>query len=84
MASIVRELSVCTDCIFFIANGDLPENEKDAERVTDAVSEWCRKHDSAHMVASSNSDDEAEFSWRPCECCLSHLGGSRHSAILLR
>lgn len=28
--------------------------------------------------------DEQEFSWRPCACCRSSLGGSRHRFALIK
>lgn len=76
MAVVTHELSVCVDCLFFIANGDLPDDEKDAARVVAGVESFAP----GYVVAGDETD---EFSWRPCECCGSKLGGSRHGAAVL-
>jgi len=36
-----------------------------------------------HMCAACDEDCEGSFSWRPCECCESTLGGSRHRFVVL-
>jgi len=37
MQVIANDLWVCADCLFFIANGDLPEDEKASARVVAGV-----------------------------------------------
>lgn len=77
MATVTHELKVCTDCLFFIANGDLPENEHDATRVVAGVESF------APGYVTPSGEGEGEFSWRPCDCCGSKLGGDRHDAVVL-
>lgn len=77
MATVTHELKVCTDCLFFIANGDLPENENDAARVVAGVESF------APGYVAPTGEGEGSFSWRPCECCGCKLGGDRHDAVVL-
>ena len=70
----VDTLEVCADCLLFVANGDLPENEEHAA----AVLTGAERH--PHMHAGTK---ELGFSWRPCQCCGSKLGGDRFDAIVL-
>lgn len=80
MATVTHELKVCSDCLFFIANGDLPSDENDAARVVKGVESFAPGYVAA---GSSESDVEGSFSWRPCDCCGSKLGGDRHDAVVL-
>lgn len=76
-------LSVCTDCLIFIANGDLPDEQPNLANRIDrrwpAVEGW-------NLVpGGESSDDEGtEFSWRSCESCGSDLGGARYPACAVR
>lgn len=75
---IHSEISVCSDCAMFIANGELPE--EDGNKLISAIeSNW--KDLSGQIVLGDN--DTEEFSWSPCECCGSSLGGNRFSATVL-
>jgi hypothetical protein len=38
------------------------------------------RDDGGYWVAG---DEELGFSWEPCDCCRSPLGGDRHSAAVL-
>ena len=78
MAKLLRDdLSVCTDCLFYIANGDLPDDPKRAREVEHGVASQ------GGYVCPGESDGDEHFSWRPCHCCGSKLGGNRHPAIVL-
>lgn len=68
-------LMACADCLFYLANGDETEG-RDMEAAIQA-----------HLGVPSgglhcgSSDEDDTFSWRPCECCGSQLGGSRHQVF---
>jgi len=73
------ELAICTDCLLFIVNGDLPEDET---RAADLPADIERNWPPPWNIAPACDDDCASwFSWRACECCGSRLGGDRHKAI---
>ena len=94
-------LDACSDCLLFIANGDEPEGDDTLpSRIGSEwgeVSERTAKFFSAspnqlrwEIVVGgeheSEDGDDLGFSWRPCDCCGSRLGGSRHAltALLVR
>ena len=62
-------MNVCVDCLFFIANGDLPEDAERAAEVRSIGLDWV-----------ITEDDEGHFSWSPCDACGSRLGGQRFAA----
>lgn len=84
-ADPIRDLWVCSDCLFFIANGDLPDDD-DAAR---AIVEGCERESPGVWVSDSADETDAddcdanEFSWSACDCCGSDLGGSRHRCALI-
>jgi hypothetical protein len=77
----IHHMRACTDCLVFVANGDVPEDENG--------NEWSPDHIEAIWPASQydlvcgDLDDDSDFSWQPCECCGSRLGGSRHALAAL-
>ena len=81
-------LSVCADCLMFIANGDLPTDD-DPERDAEIIAGVEREQASgSHLCAGGIDDDpdapdEGGFSWSSCDCCNSSLGGDRFKATLL-
>ncbi len=83
---VISNLWVCTDCVMYIANGELPEEDADVGR---AILDGIERERPYDWVCESPHDDEGEgadqvdFSWRACECCNSHLGGSRHRCALI-
>lgn len=82
MRIIANDLWVCTDCLFFIENGELPEN--DPPRAAE-VRESVRGSDGV-WAADWDSDTEEgidAFSKSPCDCCNSSLFGERHRYSLL-
>jgi hypothetical protein len=78
MVEVVSELMACQDCLLYVANGDVPEDGRDIE--ADIQAEIGAP---SGRLACGDSDKDDEFSWRPCECCGSPLGGSRHHLVLL-
>ena len=77
-AEITHELRVCDECLLFIANGDLPEDPEREEEIIAGVESFAPGH-----VAAGDSDNDDEFSRRPCDCCGTRLAGSRHDAFVL-
>jgi len=72
------EISACRDCLLFVANGDLPE---DGDWSPDHIEKiWpCAEY----VLVCGDTEQDDEFSWQPCECCGSRLGGSRHMLAAL-
>jgi hypothetical protein len=67
---------LCVDCTMFHANGDLPECGERAAEVVGAFEATAPNH----WVLNDGPEDgggEIEFSWLPCDCCRSRLGGTR-------
>lgn len=76
----VRREMVCSDCLFYVANGDLPHDstpERDAE-IEEGITAM-----GGLRVCAGDSDKDDEFSWRRCPGCGSRLGGSRHEVVVL-
>lgn len=73
---VVEELMVCVDCLFFIANSELPDDPDDAARVRESVCE-------RPVLMIGDFDKDHEFSWNACHCCGSRLGGHRSHVVRL-
>jgi hypothetical protein len=74
---VTYEGECCVDCLLFLANGD------DDSGVSARIANIWTPDEMAHMVVTSSEETDEEFSWRPCECCESELGGSRHGFAVL-
>lgn len=73
------ELSVCSDCIQIIANGEIDDGTDAGDRCADRqVAVWGSAV--RHLVAGSA---ELGFSWADCDGCESGLAGDRHQAYAL-
>ncbi|HEX4173969.1 MAG TPA: hypothetical protein VHY82_15985 [Acetobacteraceae bacterium] len=72
------EMDACVDCLAFIANGDVPEDRPD---LPEEIAEHMEAEDLPHIVYAADGDDW--FSWSPCECCGSRLGGNRNRLDVL-
>ena len=83
MKIIDDDLWLCVDCTMVAVNGDstgIEDDEREAE-VCAAVEAM-----GPHLVPNSDSETgegQDEFSWRPCDCCGSSLGGARERFALL-
>jgi hypothetical protein len=80
MAKVEYALSACVDCLMWVANGELPEDDSNGLRQAIANN----LGDDARFLCCGDGDHDDEFSWSACECCGSHLGGSRHQLVVLR
>ena len=76
------DLSVCSDCIMAISNGDLGDVSEEYEAEYDAAvkSHWTTTE--GWEVVPGNED--LGFSWRQCEGCGSNLGGDRFEAHAMK
>lgn len=72
-------LSVCVDCIAYLANGGDELEPSRAAEIAAAI-----ERQGGHVVAACGADCEGGFSWAPCELCGSTLGGERHAAAVLQ
>jgi hypothetical protein len=86
MATVIySDLWVCQDCIMCIANDDttgIEDDEREAE-VRAAVYGGDRWVPEGPHEGEEEGADTRDFSWRPCACCGSNLGGSRHRCAVL-
>ena len=68
------DFDACTDCLLFVANGDLPEDREDF------VKDFEHWTEGFYMCLGDN-DGDSNFSWSRCECCGSRLGGDRYNLV---
>lgn len=77
------DVSVCVDCTYVLANGELPGDSETtlAEHVA-AMNE--REPDATDITLNAPEGDEEPFffSWSSCDGCGSTLGGDRHPAVV--
>jgi hypothetical protein len=90
MATVIDDnLMVCVDCLMVIANGDYtgldyhttpnsPDHGTMRAREIDDGLDSIKGY-----VCAGDSENDNEFSWYPCHCCGSKLGGSRHHCVVL-
>lgn len=82
---------VCIDCRDFIADGTLPEDQEESDRLMLEFDRYAQENIEWRLGSQREQEDEhggltkidledLEFSWAECDCCGSSLGGSRHPA----
>jgi hypothetical protein len=67
----------CIDCTHFIANGEAPLFETEAEENA-WLQSFLARNEGIYWGVGDSYDD---FSSSPCTCCGSTLGGSRHDVF---
>lgn len=67
------ELEGCTDCIMYLANGEVPEDDENPWKPEDVDSRW----QGWNVCVAGDEKTEEYFSWQPCDVCGSRLGGNR-------
>jgi hypothetical protein len=72
------DLQVCHDCIMYIANGDLPDDNPANWQPEQVDRAW-----QGYQLALGDSDKDDEFSWSPCEGCGSRLAGNRFHCVAI-
>ena len=70
----IIELEGCTDCIMYLANGEVPD-ESESGWTPGAIE---RNWPGYHVTVAGDENSEEHFSWRPCGVCGSTLGGNRY------
>jgi hypothetical protein len=80
MVNVIAELMACTDCLMLVANDEPSDDRPNLETEIAAHLEL----EPCQHIACGDSDQDDEFSWRPCECCGSPLGGARSQLVLLQ
>jgi len=85
---ISGEYSVCADCFIIEATGDASgldyyykpkESEKRLQAIESGFKELTKE--GGHLATG---EILAEFAKSPCECCGTHLAGSRHGLLVLK
>jgi hypothetical protein len=72
-------LSVCEDCISYIANNELTEDKEKNRLILDGIERECKN--GADIVMGE--DIEEGFSGIECDLCRDGMAGNRYSANLL-
>ena len=76
---IIKEFSVCGNCIQAIANDDYSGmSDEEAEKVSNTISK--EEVDNRYLVIGDGENEG--FSWRNCDLC-NDLPGERYKAALL-
>lgn len=75
------DIWLCEECMFFEVNGELPEDDDRAKEIEEGLAKLGRV--SSNFGSSEDEEDGyREFSWSPCDCCHTPLGGSRYRFAL--
>jgi len=74
---VKQKLLSCIDCVVYAANGEIPPERPDL--LVDIRARLGA--DMAHLCY--DGEEQIDFSWRPCQCCGSPLGGSRETLAVL-
>jgi hypothetical protein len=74
---VTNLMMACQDCLLYVANGDEPDDRDIEADIQDYLGH------ASGLICCGDTENDNEFSWRVCECCGSHLGGSRHELIVL-
>ncbi|RLA61249.1 MAG: hypothetical protein DRQ89_11665 [Epsilonproteobacteria bacterium] len=82
MIKVENKISVCVDCINFIANGELPADTTESQDKA-----WVDKINANWPPGEQqlvDADEHAGFETTPCDCCDSPLHGDRFSVLILK
>jgi len=74
---LIDSLVVCDDCAIAIANDDYSGLADKRESAVRTGIKFLSQ--SGYIVLG----DELGFSHAGCDCCMAHLGGNKHQAIIL-
>lgn len=86
MATVDMYISVCDDCLVWIANADA--SGMDDSRYAEVLKGVEELNTYGHVVPACDSECPYgpscdSFSSARCECCRTNLGGTRHRAAIL-
>lgn len=91
MSKKVCDLDVCVDCALWLANADASglkyhygdKWEERLEEINKGERALCQG--GKYWIAYNMGEDEDNwFSWSPCDCCSSKLGGDRVRFALMK
>ena len=80
MKTVNDKFEVCTDCLMYLANGEIGEDTDN--KLEDIEKEYKKLKDDEYDVFIGD-DEEGSFSTFPCHLCGSHLGGQRFDTNLV-
>src|SRR5687768_1144789 len=77
MIDRIDTLWVCQDCMVVLETDETGLDDARQAEVETAITKLTA---GGKQLLSDNSEEEGrdEFSWKPCHCCRSPLGGSRY------
>lgn len=75
-------IRICTDCLCYLANGDVPEERPDLR--AEIAKWWPDGPKGEWWGLVPVGEDEGCFSWASCDACGSTLGGGRFDAVAYR
>lgn len=80
------QFMVCSDCLYAIVFDDLSPllqfySEDEASRREVEIRSGLQR--AGGRVELGDADRQEDFSWSPCDCCGSTLGGARHHCRLI-
>lgn len=87
-AQNTAEITICVDCCFLLANGDVPDERPNLADEIAAIwgdseitlGRFHQDHDHDDNDLAIELCEEPFFSWQPCGACGSTLGGDREYA----
>lgn len=80
---------VCQNCILFICNGDMPDDDEDCARITFEFERYAAEgiewRKGTEMLVGENdepvfTEEAVEHSVEECDCCGDNAHGSRYPA----
>lgn len=78
----IIELEGCSDCIMYLANGELPADDDNNEWPgPDAIA---RIWEGYELCVAGDENSEEYFSHLECDVCRSRLGGNRYPCAAWR
>jgi hypothetical protein len=83
MNIIYDNLWLCDDCANVAVNDDYTGIASD-ERIEEVDHGLSLLYQQGYLSADYDEYEGVdEFTWKPCDCCRTHLGGARHRFALL-
>lgn len=70
--------TACIDCLHFIEFGITADPDATVEQFNAHAELIEQRFPGQRLWYDGSEESEIDFSWSPCECCGSTLGGSRH------
>jgi hypothetical protein len=71
------DTTACVDCYYAVNGLEIEGDVKVTPLSSIDRGEWVES--GWHVTPLSRESDHLGFSWAPCDCCSSHLGGDRYA-----